>query len=83
MPAPKSAATTTPVSTRVRIGSWPRTQVPTPITSVTATIPPAKASPWIANTGSESRIAPTAPSAHPADTPRMSGETSGLRNRFW
>ena len=32
---------------------------------------------------SERKIASTAPSAAPVDTPRMSGDTSGLRNIPW
>ncbi len=34
---------------------------------------------WIPTVGSESRMAIAAPSPAPADTPRMSGETNGLR----
>ena len=36
-----------------------------------------------AETGRERKMPSTAPRPAPADTPRMSGETSGLRNRFW
>ena len=52
-------------------------------TIATAIKPPAKAKPWTATTGNDRKIASTAPSAAPLETPRMSGETSGLRNRFW
>ena len=34
----------------------------------------------MATTGSDKKIPTTAPNAAPAETPRMSGETSGLRN---
>ena len=49
----------------------------------TAASPNTKASPWIAQTSSDRKMPSTAPNAAPADTPRMSGETSGFRNRPW
>ena len=36
-----------------------------------------------ASAGSEEQMPATAPSAQPADTPRMSGETSGFLKRLW
>ncbi len=83
MPAPKSDPTTTPVSTSVSTRSWPRTHDPMASTRDTAAMPPANASPWIAAMGRPMKMPATAPSAQPAETPRMSGATSGLRKRFW
>ena len=56
MPAPSSEPTTTPVRMSARIGSWPRTQLPTASTSATAASPPAKAKPWIATIGSAKKM---------------------------
>ncbi len=53
------------------------------VTSTTAPSPPAKANNWMKATGSERKMPITAPRPAPADTPRMSGETSGLRNSAW
>jgi len=47
---------------------------------ITAINPPAKDAASIARTGNDRKIPTTAPKAAPAETPRMSGETSGLRN---
>src|SRR5579862_4046665 len=80
MPAPKSDPTTTPVRTSVRTGSRPPIQVPIATTSPTAISPPTNANAWIAPIGSDASTAIPAPRA---DTPRMSGDTRGLRKRFW
>ena len=52
-------------------------------TRPTAARPPAKANSWMKSTFSDRKIPSTAPSAAPVDTPRMSGDTSGLRNMPW
>ena len=38
---------------------------------------------WMPKTPSEKKMPSTAPSAAPEDAPRISGDTSGLRNRPW
>ncbi|MNC86955.1 hypothetical protein D3C83_26450 [compost metagenome] len=80
--APSNEPTTTPASTSTSSGSWPRTAFAVMYTNPTATRPKANAKPWIAITFNERKMPSTAPTAAPADTPRMSGETRGLRNMF-
>ncbi len=49
----------------------------------TAARPKTKEKAWMARMLLKKRIASAAPRPAPADTPRMWGETSGLRNRPW
>lgn len=42
-------------------------------------MPPVKADSWISQLGEPFKMANAAPRLAPEDTPRMSGETSGLR----
>ncbi len=65
------------------MGSWPRTDEPTKYTAATAKRPPAKAKPWMATTEKRQEDREHRAEPAPADTPRMSGETSGLRNMPW
>ena len=60
----------------------PLRQTFTPITYVIATAhsPPRNVIVWMKTAGAPHRIATAAPSAAPADTPRIDGETIGLRN---
>ena len=78
MPAPSSAPTATPASTST--GSCRRTSSDSPSTAPTADRPPTKAKPCTAPSGSPNQMARTAPRPAPAETPRMSGDTNGLRN---
>ena len=80
---PSRVPMTTPVRTRASSGSWPRSREPMKYTMPTAASPPANANSWMKSTFSERKMPSTAPSAAPVDTPRMSGDTSGLRNIPW
>ena len=52
-------------------------------TSATAVSPPVKAAAWMPVLPRFSITPSEAPKPAPAETPRMSGDTIGLRNRFW
>jgi hypothetical protein len=75
MPAPSKEPMTMPASSSTSTGSPCRTVEPTPYTSATASRPPANAAIWMPNTPNEKKMPSTAPSAAPAEAPRMSGET--------
>ncbi len=71
---------TTPVKTSDSVRSVFRTAEAITLTNATAPSPPAKAAAWILTTGHDRKMPTTVPKPAPAETPRMSGETSGLRN---
>lgn len=83
MAAPANAPTTTPASTSTSKGSRPCTTEAMPYTNPTVVRPIKKAVSWMPATGSDRKMPNTAPRPAPVETPRMSGETSGLRNRVW
>ena len=83
MPAPSSAPSAMPASTRTSTGSWRRTLALMATTTATAASPPPKARACTAAMVQPRKMPSTAPRPAPAETPRMSGETSGLRNMPW
>ncbi len=74
---------TTPARISVSSGSRPRSDAPTAVDQGDGRKAAANASAWMPTMPHDMKMATAAPSAAPDDTPRMSGETSGLRNMPW